>query len=38
VFAEFLNMQITGAINGTAVFSQRIILDVDANGLFAAEL
>jgi hypothetical protein len=39
---EFLNTQIigatSGAISGTAVFSQRIMLDVGANGLLAADL
>jgi hypothetical protein len=32
---EFLNTQIFGA---TAVFSQRIMLDVGANGLLSADL
>jgi len=39
---EFLNTLIigatSGAIGGTAVFSQRIMLDVGANGLFASDL
>ncbi len=42
VLQEFLNTLIigatSGAIGGTAVFSQRIMLDVGANGLFAADL
>jgi len=36
---EFLNTQIIGATSGgTAVFSQRIMLDVGANGLLSVDL